>query len=111
MSRPASCSGGYGLTPVTGCVVDFWKYSGTISTSPPTATTTMIIAPMFFSTSSCVNFIACSPSCRRRQLCTIADRDQCLYGLATDDRAHDVVGHDQHPAQEQRPAEKPDRIE
>ena len=42
----------YGLTPATGCVVDFWKYSGTISTRPPTLTVrtiSTIIQPMFFS--------------------------------------------------------------
>ena len=44
----------------TGSVVDFWKNSGTISTSPPTlmvSITRMIISPMFFSMASCENFM------------------------------------------------------
>src|SRR3954447_17122389 len=42
MSRPASCSAVYGTTPGVAWVVDFWKNSGTISTRPPTATTSRI---------------------------------------------------------------------
>ena len=38
MSRPASCSGVSGSTPATASVVDFWKNSGTISTTPVEAT-------------------------------------------------------------------------
>src|SRR6478736_3688073 len=42
MSRPASCNGVSGTTPLTASVVDFWKNRGTISTRPPTATTSRI---------------------------------------------------------------------
>jgi hypothetical protein len=43
------------LTPATGSVVDFWKYRGTISASPPTLTTRItstISQPTFFSIAS-----------------------------------------------------------
>jgi hypothetical protein len=47
-------------TPATGCVVERWKKSGTISTRPPTLTvriTRTISSALLFSILSCVNFI------------------------------------------------------
>src|SRR5664279_4141154 len=109
MSRPASCSGVYGLTPATGSVVDFWKYSGTISTKPPTLISRMMpttIQPMFFSRNSWVSFIVRPLRVRRHER-----RDRCIDGLAAADRADDVPGHDQHAGEEQNAAEQPDRVE
>src|SRR5207248_9684029 len=69
------------------------------------------IQPMFFSTISCVSFMAVSPSSRYRELLRLEARDQSLDSLDAGDRAHDVVGHDQHAAEEQRSSKQPDRIE
>src|SRR3954463_15003811 len=42
MSRPSTWIGVGGFRPSIASVVDFWKNSGTISTRPPTATTSRI---------------------------------------------------------------------
>ncbi len=61
MSRPASASAEYGFSPATGSVVDFWKNSGTISTKPPTLTTSStrtMSQGRLLSTCSCDSFMA-----------------------------------------------------
>src|SRR5512142_2713444 len=115
MSRPMRESGGYGATPATGAVVDFWKYSGTISTSPPTATTRMVsttIQPTFFSMTSWESFMACGKcvSSRGRHRAA-ARRNRRVDRLADRDRPRDVVCHQQHSAEEHQAAEEPYRVE
>src|SRR3954469_7996512 len=108
MSRPASCSAVYGLTPVTASVVDFWKNSGTISTRPPTATTSRIstiIRKLLVSTFSWVkpgagtgtvlSVMCCFRSSRR-----VGDgRHVEPHGAAAGDGHPGVPGHHQHPGQ------------
>src|SRR5512134_1252149 len=110
MSRPTKRSGSYGLIPCTGCVVDRWKYSGTISTSPPIATTRMtstISRVGVVSILSCVSFIVRLPDSSVRD----GGRDLRLDGLALADRLHHVPGHQDHPCQVHQPAEQTDPVE
>jgi hypothetical protein len=61
MSRP-QLQRRVGLEARTGSVVDFWKNSGTISTRPPTATTSRIstiIRKLLVSIFSCENRSFC----------------------------------------------------
>src|SRR5512137_96167 len=102
MSRPSRRSGSYGLMPAIGWVVDFWKYSGTISTSPPTATTRMvrtISRSGRFSILSWVNAICSSPSGVSR----VDRRDRRVDGLVAGDGLDHVDQHQQHPPQVQHP--------
>src|SRR4051812_23931166 len=103
MSRPARRNGEYGLRPATGSVVDFWKNSGTISTAPPTLTTSVTSAISnqgFFSIHSCENFILCSESG-----VTGGQRGNARHsGLAVTQGHPGVVGHHTHAAQVQQAA-------
>src|SRR5512139_3564875 len=99
-SRPARLRAGYGLMPGAGLVLAPWKYSGTISTRPPTAMTRAIrmpIRPMFFSTDSWFMRIPLSGR--------LHDRSVRRAG-APGDRLPDVVGHDEHAREDQGAAEQ-----
>src|SRR6187431_3095663 len=110
MSRPASCSAVYGLTPGTASVVDFWKNSGTISTRPPTATTSRIsttIRKLLVSIFSCEKpvegvwlslILLLSGGLRHRH----GHPDRAAAGH----RHPRVPGHHQHAAQVQETAEE-----
>ena len=66
MSRPVSLSGEYGFSPATGWVVDPWKNSGTISTRPPTLTTSstrMMSHGTLLSMCSWLSFMVVSYAC------------------------------------------------
>src|SRR5689334_15326353 len=108
-SRPVSWSAVYGVRPLTGSVVDFWKYSGTISTRPPTLTTATMSATIhgrLRSMRSCESFTAVSLSGGRD-----GNRDRRLVRAGARDGAGDVVGHHQHAGEEHHPAGEPDRVE
>src|SRR6185369_9518505 len=94
------------------CVVVFWKNSGTISTRPPTATTSRIstiIRKLLVSIFSCekpgvgvvvvsLMFVSRSGGLRAR-----GDRD--AHGAAVGHGHPGVPGHDQHAAQVQQAAD------
>src|SRR3954454_22966671 len=113
MSRPATCSAVYGFRPVTGSVVDFWKNSGTISTRPPTATTSRIstiIRKLLVSIFWCekpavgvwLSLIGLAPSGGLR------DRHGDARRVAPRHGHEGVPGHHQHAVQVQRPADHAD---
>src|SRR4051812_27987211 len=115
MSRPASCSAVYGLMPATGSVVDFWKNSGTISTRPPTATTSTIstiIRKLLVSIFSWekpgaglwLSLMGCFRSGGLRH------RDGDPRRAAARHRHPGVPGHHQHAEQVQRAAEEADHV-
>src|SRR5664279_3077206 len=109
MSRPASASGGYGFNPATGWVSEPWKNSGTISTSPPTLTTSntrMMSHGTCVSICSWLSFIVIVLRVYRH-----AGRNGRFERLGPGDRAHGVVRHDQHAGEEQEAAQQPDRVE
>src|SRR3954471_8162796 len=107
MSRPATCKAVFGFRPVPGSVVDFWKNSGTISTRPPTATTSRIstiIRKLLVSTFSCekpvvVLLILCFRSRGLRHGDCEAHRAPCRH------RHPGIPGHDQHAAEVQQAAD------
>src|SRR5471030_2655741 len=105
MSRPASRSGEYGFRPAIGSVVDFWKNSGTISTSPPTLTTSVtraISSQGFFSIHSCENFIL-APLCGVTSGVASGQRgDARRRRLALAQGHEGVVAHQAHAAQVQQ---------
>src|SRR4051812_46401667 len=108
-SRPIRRSAEYGFRPATGSVVDFWKNSGTISTSPPkemTSKTRPISSQGFFSIHSCENF-TCASSDRVNRIDAgnaWVDRDGAAQGL------QGVVGHHQHAGQVQQAAAETDHV-
>src|SRR6186713_3242920 len=116
MSRPASCSAVSGFRPGTGCVVERWKNSGTISTIPPTATTSRIstiIRKLLVS-------IRSWPETGRVVLIEVPRGSGGCSGRGDDagDRRlpsrraagagghHDVPGHQQHAAEIKQPADE-----
>src|SRR5512134_1404906 len=110
MSRPTRRSGSYGLIPCIACVVDRWKYNGTISTSPPTATTRMtstISSVGVVSILSCVSFIVALRGSGVRN----GGRDLRFDRLALADRLQHVPGHEEHPRQVHQPAQQADPVE
>src|SRR5829696_1796975 len=113
MSRPASCSAGYGLSPATGSVIERWKYSGTISIRPPTlttSTTSRISNPVLRSISSCVSFMFVQLPLSISRSCDQGWNHGVLRA-ALDERLRGVPGHDHHSAQVEDATCEPDRIE
>src|SRR6478735_10139014 len=120
MSRPASCNGVSGTTPLTASVVDFWKNSGTISTRPPTATTSRIstiIRKLLVSTFSWLKpaagwalllMMVVSPGSLSRR-----HRHGHVHphGTAAHRRHPRVPGHHQHTGQVQQAADHADDVE
>src|SRR5262245_18953241 len=115
MSRPASCSAVYGLRPGTGCVVERWKKSGTISTRPPIATTRMIstiIRKLLVSMRSCEK--APTGLSWSAMVCLSGFRGSCgqRRGSAGGAGRHrEVPGHHAHAHQVQQAAEEAQHVE
>src|SRR5450830_949498 len=89
--------------PSTGLLVTSWKNSGTIWVRPPMLTASTISSisrPTFFSITSC--FMANSSGHLRG-----GDHGG---GLRAAHGAPGVVGHQQHAAEEDRPADQPDDV-
>src|SRR5215831_16403000 len=115
MSRPTRRSGSYGLMPATCWVVCRWKYSGTISTSPPSATTStirMIISHEFCSMKSWSSFTTRlrdrlpSDSCvHRGHGDRVLDRPTSAHGLPH------VPAHHAHAAEIEHAAQQPHHVE
>src|SRR4051812_38067398 len=119
MSRPATCSAVAGFMPATGSVVDFWKNRGTISTRPPTATTSRIstiIRKLLVSTFSCENVAtggALSLMVGRLSRSGVGGdgRDGDPHRAAVGHRHPGVPGHHQHAAEVQQAADHADHVE
>src|SRR5574343_685479 len=112
MSRPARRTASYGLTPSTGVVVDFWKNSGTISSTPPQITVSSVSTisrATLFSICSCLSIVI-SP--KSGVMGSRSDHRHILSLAASHGLEH-VVGHDQHTGQEQdttQPTDRPERV-
>src|SRR4249919_1661345 len=97
--------------PLTGVTTSRWKYSGTISTSPPTAIVRMtrtISSGTLCSILSCVSFIMASPSGSGMR---DGRRYRRIDRLAFGDGLEHVPSHQEHAAQIQQAANESDHVE
>src|SRR5512136_1780475 len=115
MSRPSTSSAGYGRTPGAGSVTMPVKYSGTISTRPPTLMTIAVrmpSRPTFFSIFSW--FMGSLPLRVRARRSAVRRLQHRLLGgrrVRGRDRLPDVVGHQEHAGEHQRAAGEPHGVE